>query len=296
MGQVLYEAKFDNTSDEWLCGDRWRGAAPAEVPAHWTKIRVDMMHPRHFELCAEYHADGWVELLLQNLRAIYFAYLPAIPGPDGQAQVGSALLASKIRKGLQQGREEGKKAAGRKRSRGGDEVRTVDDARERLLQDVLAYEKFAAGTPPAPVELQLFVNDLAALSAADAGCFWDRLLGENARDCFPIYCKVETKVGDRSVTSTVIGAIFYFGVSADASDERSGECVPLRDLRVDMPASLDRSPMRFATMWMGRWLPNENFSPDFMQVARSARPCPRRGSLLPSTCASVSWPLPAARR
>ena len=45
-----------------------------------------------------------------------------------------------------------------------------------------------------------------------------------------------------------------------------------RQVRVDMPTNSTESELRFATLWMGRWLPGEAFVPPFMTYDNHKRP------------------------
>ena len=101
-------------------------------------------------------------------------------------------------------------------------------------------------------------------SKCRAQCLWDYVLSDAGQDCFPLWFEVEEE-GRKSV---VMGAVFYFPIG-EASEE---ETAPRREVRVDMPSNSTESELKFATLWMGRWLPGEAFVPPFMTYDNHKRP------------------------
>ncbi|EKX42153.1 hypothetical protein GUITHDRAFT_141368 [Guillardia theta CCMP2712] len=91
---------------------------------------------------------------------------------------------------------------------------------------------------------------------SDSTCCLDQMLGSHPKDFFPIYVEVELESKKRSI---VTGAVFYF------PRLREMETVPAVDEVVGQSSGNKR---RFMTFWMGRWLTEEHFVPNFMKFPR----------------------------
>ena len=103
-----------------------------------------------------------------------------------------------------------------------------------------------------------------AAAAGRGSCLWDYVLSDAGQDCFPLWFEVEEE-GRKSV---VMGAVLYFPIGEHSEEETA----PRREVRVDMPTNSAESELKFATMWMGRWLPGESFVPPFMTYDNHKRP------------------------
>ncbi|EKX32349.1 hypothetical protein GUITHDRAFT_121490 [Guillardia theta CCMP2712] len=89
----------------------------------------------------------------------------------------------------------------------------------------------------------------------DLDCCLNTVLGDQAKDCFPIYLRIEDEE-DPECPIIVTGAVFYFPY---VNHENT---VPRVDKLHKHPCTENR---HFMTFWMGRWLPYEEYVPEFMK-------------------------------
>ncbi|EKX41046.1 hypothetical protein GUITHDRAFT_142220 [Guillardia theta CCMP2712] len=192
---------------------------------------------------------------LSNIRAMYYMYL------EGE-QAGAKRFVDQVLRLIDQ-----PNAEMRRRGR-------IANAKKfyqhdlSCLRTMLNKYLVESGSMSEQIDLEFeVIHQDSASSApphrlADSMCCLDRVLSDDARDCFPIYVEIPDHA-DPTKRSIATGAIFYF------PNQGNKDTVPYVDELHGHSSSLDR---RFMVFWMGRWLPEEDFVPGFMRYREGDKP------------------------
>ncbi|EKX41055.1 hypothetical protein GUITHDRAFT_142229 [Guillardia theta CCMP2712] len=179
---------------------------------------------------------------------MYYMYL------EGE-QAGAKRFVDQVLRLIDQPSVDGKRT-GRKPQR---EHRFHEDMSR--LKTMLKQCRDQSGSMSEQIDLEFeWIHQGSASSApphrlADSTCCLDRVLSDDAKDCFPIYVEIPDD-SDPTKRSIATGAIFYF------PNQGNKDTVPYVDELHGHSTSLDR---RFMVFWMGRWLPGEHYVPGFMR-------------------------------
>ncbi|EKX41041.1 hypothetical protein GUITHDRAFT_142215 [Guillardia theta CCMP2712] len=198
---------------------------------------------------------------LSNIRAMYYMYL------EGE-QAGAKRFVDQVLRLIDQPIVDGKRT-GRKPQR---EHRFHEDMSR--LKKLLKQCRDQSGSMSEQIDLEFEVIHQGSASSApphrlaDSTCCLDRVLSDDAKDCFPIYVEIPDHA-DPTKRSIATGAIFYF------PNQGNKDTVPYVDELHGHSTSLDR---RFMVFWMGRWLPGEQYVPGFMRYREEEK------TLAPQRC------------
>eukprot|EP00960_Hanusia_phi_P054313 762616-Hanusia_phi.AAC.7 len=194
-----------------------------------------------------------LSLCLKNLRAMYYLYLEG--DNSGARQFVDWLLlhsAETCIKGCQGG---GRPSSAVRKYK--EQMHTFNS----MLKEFVGEEN--RSSDQIDFEFQVILEGLETPQVhrlSQSNCCIDRMLCKDSKDCFPIYLEVKDEHSDK--LSFVTGAVFYF-------PRNEQETVPNVDELHGQTAQENR---RFMTFWMGRWLPGEHFSPEFMKYQKQKKP------------------------
>eukprot|EP00960_Hanusia_phi_P031650 749410-Hanusia_phi.AAC.1 len=206
--------------------------------------------------CEQFSQETW-QLCLQNLLGIYYMYL-------GDEQAGSKRFASKVLNEIAktcmfQKIMNDNAVTEAERVIKADMEKVKSMLRGSATKNRSDYDKFDVSFNVIHQEMKTEIR------LVDLDCYLNEVLSNKAKDCFPIYLEIENDQ-DRENPFIVTGAVFYFPFV------QSENTIP----QVDKIHRHSGENRRFVTFWMGRWLPYEQFVPEFMQRPVKTSQAPKR--------------------